>query len=1109
MHLLGGSQNAQVGAIHAYQVEGSVQHIHQAPLVRVEDMTLFELLQPIGDASHARDRKRSPPDSACLPGTRLEVVAKVSIWASSSVFSNRCHVYWMHGYVGCGKSAIALEVCEQVQRKGRLAASFFFFRNAGDRGRIQRLATTLASQMAASIPETAPHIRRAISNNPNLVKYEGERVSLAVQMERLVYGPLRDADSWGFLTVKALIGGPFLIVLDGLDECQDRDEVQLLIDGMLTFFQHNPHIPLRIFITSRVEQHIQSRLNVPGVFLDNLVNHCSDHDIGTFLRTLFEQEAKRNPVVAAYIRAHGEWPTIKDQRKLVEHIGGSFIFASAVFKFIMGSNIQSDHRTPMDRLPLALNMNPGLDGLYSETLARFEQLPHFSDVVSTIALVAELLSTAGIAELLEIETHEVVNVLVNLQAIVQVPGTDDTPVTLCHTSLRDFLTTENRSGRFFVPPAFHFRLFLRCFTFDLDVLRRKAARDREQTHIGRYCAKYSIAYHWDRAQSFLTPSDLEKAIPLLREGVNLYPRGPEPPHNLGIALSNLFAHTKSLAHIQEAVSLHRRALRLTPSSHPQYPYVICSLAGALFSQWKETGIFGAHQEAISLYRRALNIARRPDAERDELLEHFAEALYESFNRQGSGSIEEVVSLYREALTLRPPPHPNRPSSLHKLGSALQTLCQHKGNVEHLVEAVSVHRDALELRPDPNPDRPESLGKLGNVLQVLFKHSGSVADIEEAISHFREALSLRPSPNPNRPMSLNNLGGALCELFEDDPRHTALIHEVISLHREALSLRPSPHLNRPFTLQNLGYGLFVLFQHEGTVSHLEEAISLFREALELRPPPHPNRYILLTHLGDSLRARFYWEGSTGLLHKAIAVQREALESQAPTETLSKNRPFVLNNLANSLRALFDHKRDVGHVEEAISLYREALDLGLPYRRDRPVVLSNLGDALRLRGEHGAGGSADDYEEAIALHREAIEILNRGTRSFTHIVATTYQGIAFYSRFEKMGGARDLDEAIPLLRESFGRYHPTDVFRPKALTFLIKSVQALYERDGSISHLKEAIALTRELLSKNYILGHWRRGEWVDRLVSLLQMHVDFTGDQDDLNEIAKLKEESRD
>ncbi|KAJ2912642.1 hypothetical protein MD484_g7772, partial [Candolleomyces efflorescens] len=1108
MELLRASQNAHVDSIHAFQVEGSVQqHIHQGPpaRVRVEDMTLFELLQPIGDASHARDRKRSPPDSACLPGTRLKVIAKVEIWASSTIFSIKVHVYWMHGYVGCGKSAIALEVCERVQRKGRLAASFFFFRNAGDRARIHRLATTLASQMAESIPETAPFIRQAIIDNPNLVKGDGERVSLAVQMERLVYGPLRDADSWGSLTFKALIGGPYLIVLDGLDECEDRDEVRLLIDGMITFFRQNPRIPLRIFITSRVELHIQSRLNVPEVLLDNLVDHCSDHDIATFLRTLFQQEGRHNPVVAAYIRSHGAWPTLEDRRKLVKHIGKSFLFASVVFRFIVGSSIENDHRTPMERLTLALDMNPGLDGLYMETLARSEKFPHFSSVISTIALTGEPLSTAGIAELLEIETYEVVNVLVNLQAVIQLPGTDDMPVTLCHTSLRDFLTTESRSGRFFVPPKFHFRLFLRCFTHHLDTCRppKAAQQDLKQTHIGRYCEMYSIAYHWGGAQPVLTCSDLERAIPLLREAVDLSPLGPEPPHNLGMALRDLFVFTKSLAHIDEAIVLHRQALELTPSTHLQHPLVVASLANALLARWKQTdaSVDGDYQEAIDLCRRELITARTFGTEREVLLERLAESLREMFNLKGLGNPQEVVSLYREVLTLPPSPDSDRPSSLHKLGKALQTLCTHTRKVEHQVEAVAVYREALGLLPYPKPGRPGALGELAGALLVLFKLSGSVRDIEEAISLYREALSLRSAPHPQRPTSLSHVASALCELFEEEGHQTAYMREAISLHHEALELRPAPHPKRYLTLQNLANALIVLFDHEGTDCLLEDAISRFREALDLCPP-RPNRVTLLVSLGDALRARFHREGSVNLLYDAIALQREAQEKLG---SASQDRFYSLNSLANSLSTLFEHEKDAAHIEEAISLYREVLKVGLPFDRDRGIILVNLGDALRMRGEWKAEDFVEDYEEAIALHREAGEDKNGGTRRLCRIGAIRHQwmGVVFYSRFEKMGVAEDLDKAIPFLRKSLDLYHSTDVYRPRALTFLIKSVQALHERDGSPSHLEEAIALTRELLSKHYIPGHWRRGEWVNRLLSLVQMRVpDVTGNQDDLGEIAK-------
>ncbi|RXW13290.1 hypothetical protein EST38_g12564 [Candolleomyces aberdarensis] len=466
MNVLGRSQNTHVENLNAYQVDGGY-HVHAAQ-VRTEDKSLYELLQPIEDASHTRDRKRSPPDSACARGTRVEVVKKVTTWTADSISAgDEPHILWMHGYVGSGKSAISQEVCVTSERQDRPVASFFFFRNAGDRSKIWRLATTLASQMADMIPETETLVRAAVKAKPALLRQDEAGVSLQSRMQYLVYAPFKAVVQHrtgvrasaplggpseeavpGVTTIPALSRGPFLIVLDGLDECDNKDEVQELIEGMLAFFDDNPFIPLRVFITSRVEQHIQSHLDVPGVRLDNLVDHCSDADITTFLDVLFKNEIRRNPVIRAYISEHGEWPSLNDRRKLVQHIGGSFIFASTVFKFIMGSTAEDgSSATPMDRLPLALKMNPGLDGLYTQTLARSQHLPHFPDIISTIALLEEPLPTSGIAELLGISTYQVVNVLVNLQAIIQVPGTDDMPVTLFHTSLRDFLTTQSRSGR--------------------------------------------------------------------------------------------------------------------------------------------------------------------------------------------------------------------------------------------------------------------------------------------------------------------------------------------------------------------------------------------------------------------------------------------------------------------------------------------------------------------------------------------------------------------------------------------------------------------------------------------------------------------------------------
>ncbi|RXW22409.1 hypothetical protein EST38_g3446 [Candolleomyces aberdarensis] len=465
-----------------------------------EDLNLR--LNPIPDASHTRDRKTSPPDSACFPGTREGVITEVTTWANAVdlaprteegkientvsalvIYTPTPHVYWLHGFAGCGKSAVSLKLADIFEQSGRFLASYFFFRNAGDRSTMKRFAVTLASQLASALPATVPFIEAALRTDPGLLS---NCVSLTRQLERLVYKPFQ-AVMKGELLEKALAEGPFIIVIDGLDECEDRRGVEEFINHMLGFFDEHPTIPLRVFIASRVEQHIQACLETDGVFLGNLDSHSARDDIHKSVRESFQTVAKKDCVIRAYIRARGAWPMWYDLYKLVSHIDGSFVLASTIFKYIVQPATVEDPLTPMDRLPLTLEVT-GLDGLYAQTLARSQHLPHFRNIISTIALLKRPLSIVEIADLLGIQAFEVVGVLLNLQAIIHVPGTDEKgEVTVCHTSLRDFLTTERRSGTFFVPPSFHLSLSYYSVSFIF----------REGNGPARYYGKAYFVHHWE------------------------------------------------------------------------------------------------------------------------------------------------------------------------------------------------------------------------------------------------------------------------------------------------------------------------------------------------------------------------------------------------------------------------------------------------------------------------------------------------------------------------------------------------------------------------------------------------------------------------------------
>jgi hypothetical protein len=376
-------------------------------------------------------------------------------------------------------------VSKKYGGNGRLLASFFFYRNTNDRSKMARFAVTLASQMVATVPATRSFVKAAVRADPALLT---RGVSLATQLERLVYKPFRAAVKRG-LIFKTLLRGPFLVVIDGLDECEDKVEVKEFIEHLLAFFKRYPSTPLRFFITSRVEQHIKECLSADGVRLDDLVAHGSDDDILTFLRVSFSCRAERDMVLAAYIQSNGQWPTPGDMNTLVRHIGGSFIFASALFKYIVEPS--DDGFTPMTRLPLALNMNPGLDGLYTHTLTSSQRAPHFFDVISTIALLFGPLPVTGIAELLGIQTFEVLHVLVNLQSIIHIPGTDEQPISFCHTSLRDFLTTESRSGPFFAPPSHHGHILYRCSLLRDKQISGTAAALYSNEHYEAHCTQFA------------------------------------------------------------------------------------------------------------------------------------------------------------------------------------------------------------------------------------------------------------------------------------------------------------------------------------------------------------------------------------------------------------------------------------------------------------------------------------------------------------------------------------------------------------------------------------------------------------------------------------------
>ena len=187
--------------------------------------------------------------SACLEGTREDVIGEIA----RCIKRGDCPICWLSGPAGSGKSAVSQTIAQHYDDKGRLLASFFFLRGAGDRSIITRLIPTLAYQLSISMPATARLIRDVLQKEPGIFSQ-----SHTHQFKRLVVEPIMAARN----TIVARLPWtkPAVIVMDALDECDDKDLMAEFIGAVLGAFQANRRLPFRVLFTSRVEEHIRQTL---------------------------------------------------------------------------------------------------------------------------------------------------------------------------------------------------------------------------------------------------------------------------------------------------------------------------------------------------------------------------------------------------------------------------------------------------------------------------------------------------------------------------------------------------------------------------------------------------------------------------------------------------------------------------------------------------------------------------------------------------------------------------------------------------------------------------------------------------------------------------------
>ena len=380
-------------------------------------------------------------------------------------------MFWLNGLAGTGKSTIAQTVAETAFADGKLGASFFCSRDFTERSNLRAILPTLAFQLAYKYPHFRNELLQVLKAHPDV-----GRGSLCSQMEMLVVGPLKAANT------------STLIVIDALDECKDEEPASAILSVLSRYVDKIPRV--KFFITGRPEPRIRSGFRLKSlrpiteVFKLHDVERTSvDHDIKHFFKTQLTDIATSR----SDCDFTEDWPSSSDINVLCTKAAGLFIYASTVVKFVA-----SRPRTPAQQLDriishpqnTAFEGRAGVDLLYTQILERAaadvdtiqddeEIHSHFKTVIGAIVVVYNPLSAKALSNLLRLSNIR--STLYSLHSLVLIPESPEDPICTFHKSFPDFLTDPNRckNEKFLVKPSVHHtEILLSCLRLMKEKLKR-------------------------------------------------------------------------------------------------------------------------------------------------------------------------------------------------------------------------------------------------------------------------------------------------------------------------------------------------------------------------------------------------------------------------------------------------------------------------------------------------------------------------------------------------------------------------------------------------------------------------------------------------------------
>lgn len=362
----------------------------------------------------------------CLPGTRVELLRDILSWTTDQ---NGKRIFWLCGKAGIGKSTISRTIADELDKDGRLGASFFFKRGHADRSHANLFFPTIAKQLSDKIPDLGHAIADALEKDSLLCERH-----MPKQFDELLLQPMKNG-----LACNALPKECFIVV-DALDECEDVSQIEVLLT-LLGRIEQVVAVRVRILVTSRPESPLVTGFEEMSNDLhrDMQVEEAQVPSIRSDLRIFFNHELIQIRSRYRQQNAFGSlpvgWAGPTDVNLLVDRSHPLFIVAFTICRLLSSSSKPREDLSMLLAEEKSHRVAGGLGAVYLPVLRQAvpatagQDLEHqalsFRTIIGSLILLLNPLSASALSKLLCTSIEEVGMFIPPLHSVLNIASTSD------------------------------------------------------------------------------------------------------------------------------------------------------------------------------------------------------------------------------------------------------------------------------------------------------------------------------------------------------------------------------------------------------------------------------------------------------------------------------------------------------------------------------------------------------------------------------------------------------------------------------------------------------------------------------------------------------------